>query len=333
MKLKLPKILETDTGSPRRVGFELEFAGLELQDAAKIIKDLFGGEVVENHRYEFEVRNTDLGAFRIELDARVLRKMAERDVFEKLGFNIEQESFKNSIESFLDKAAKIIVPIEIVMPPVKIESISSLEQLRKKLQAHKAEGTKVSLMHMFGMHINIETPALNVETILKYLRAFLLLYPWLLQKLEIDISRKLSPFVDPFPKEYVFKVLDIDYMPSEKEFIVDYVKYNPTRNRPLDLLPILAMLDETIVESRLEGEKNRPRPTFHYRLPNSKIDDVNWTFTEEWNYWAAVEELAQKPEMIEKLAQLYVMRREKTLVSFKKEWVETIVILLDLYEN
>lgn len=333
MTYRSPPVPYNENNKERRVGLELEFAGIGLERVADIITSIYGGEIRKNHRYYIEIRNTDLGDFRVELDARILQKMAQEDIFDTADIDIEERSFRKSIEDIIDKLAMSVVPVEIVMPPVPLSKFGRLEELRKKLWEEKAEGTKGSLVHAFGMHINIEAPELDVDTILKYLRAFLLLYPWLLEKLEIDISRKLFPFVDPFPKEFVLKVLDVGYAPSQKELISDYIKFNPTRNRPLDLLPILAMLDEVTVKRKLNGEKNTPRPTFHYRLPNSKIDDLSWTFAKEWNYWIAVEELAQKPEMIDKLAQLYVMRKEKTLVSFKKEWVESIVILLDLNEE
>lgn len=333
MAYRSPPVLYNESSEERRVGLELEFASIGLERVADIIHSLYGGEVQKNHRYYIEIRNTELGNFRVELDARILQKMAQEDIFETADIDIEEGSFRKSIEDIIDKLAMSVVPVEIVMPPVPFSKLLRLEELRKKLWEEKAEGTKGSFVHAFGMHINIEAPELNINTILKYLRAFLLLYPWLLEKLEIDITRKLTPFVDPFPKKFVLKILDVSYEPSQKEFIADYVKYNPTRNRPLDFLPILAMLDEATVKRKVKGEKNTPRPTFHYRLPNSKIDDPSWTFAKEWNYWVAVEELASEPEMIEKLAQLYIMRKEKTLVSFKKEWVESIVILLDLNED
>ena len=329
MTLQEPIISKNTNGKFRQVGLELEFSGLDLAEAAGLIKELYGGEVIEKHRYEYEVNETELGDFRVELDARILRKMADQDIFEKLGFNFEAETILKSVEDFLDKAAKTVVPLEVVMPPVAINEISELEALRKKLQQHKAEGTKASLMHIFGMHINIESPDLEVSTLLRYLRSILLVYPWLLQKLDIDISRKLSPFVDPYPQKYVHKVLDTDYDPSEEQFIDDYLDFNATRNRPVDFLPILAMLDEDKINSRLEDEKNTPRPTFHYRLPNSKIDDPEWSFTEEWNYWMMVEKLAEDESLLEKLSQLYRLRKEKSLVSFKKEWAEVITIFLE----
>jgi hypothetical protein len=36
----------------------------------------------------------------------------------------------------------------------------------------------------------------------------------------------------------------------------------------------------------------KPRPAFHYRLPNCMVDEADWTLAEEWNRWVVVERLA-----------------------------------------
>lgn len=332
MSIHIPPATVNNEGNPRKVGFELEFAGLELSRTAEIIQQAFGGKVIEENRYEFHIKETELGDFRVELDARILQKMASDNVFEKLGFKIDENKIRNSIEEVLDKMARSVVPTEVVMPPVEMDSIKKLEKLQVQFQKNKAEGTKTSLVHAFGMHMNIECPDTEAETLLRYLRSFLLVYPWLLEKLDIDITRRISPFVDPFPNAYVEKILNIDYQPDEQQLIHDYLEFNATRNRPLDMMPIFALLDGERIQAALEGEKNNPRPTFHYRLPNSKIDDPRWKFSDEWNYWCVVEELANNSEMILKLSRLYLLRKGKALVSFKKEWAQTLRILLDLDE-
>lgn len=332
MDVQYPNVLHNTGGEERRVGFELEYAGLELTTTAQIIRDLFGGVIEEKNRYEFLINGTELGDFRVELDARILQKIASEKLGDKLGIDLDAGKIQASIEDVLDKMAKSVVPIEVVMPPVAVSSINRLQELQQQLREHKAEGTRTSLVHAFGMHINIECPDLETHTLLRYIRAFLLLYPWLLEELEIDITRRISPFVDPFPSAYVEKVLQPDYRPSQKELIDDYLEFNATRNRPLDMMPIFALLDQQKVNEATGGEKNNPRPTFHYRLPNSRIDDPEWTFTDEWNYWCVVEKLAEDPEMIDKLSRLYLLRKRKSLVPFKKEWAETLRILLDLDE-
>lgn len=332
MPINIPPVNTDEDGNVRTVGFELEFAGLELSKTAEIIRQAYGGNIVEENKYEFQINGTELGDFRVELDARVLQKMAADDFFEKWGFNIDESKLSSSIEDALDKMAKSVVPTEIVMPPIELDAIERLEYLQKQLQENKAEGTKTSLIHAFGMHMNIKCPDLETDTLLRYLRSFLVVYPWLVEKLDIDITRRISPFVDPFPDKYVQLVLDENYQPDRESLVEDYLQYNPTRNRPLDMMPIFGLFNQDRIQEALEGEKNNPRPTFHYRLPNSKIDEPDWKFSDEWNDWCEVEKLADDTEMLHKLSKLYLARRKKTLVSFKKEWAETISILRGLDE-
>lgn len=319
-------------GNSRKVGFELEFAGISIMQTAQIVSSLFGGTIKQNNRYDVEIKDTELGNFRVELDARMLQKMARQDVFDTSVLNLEEGSIRKSVEEIIDKLAMSVVPIEIVMPPISLSEMYRLEELRRALQENKAEGTKTSLVHAFGMHINIEAPELDVKTLLRYLQAFIMVYPWLLRKLEIDFSRRISPFVDPFPEKYVRKVLASGYRPDTDQFIKDYLAFNPTRNRPLDMMPIFGILNNELVQQVIEGEKNRPRPTFHYRLPNSRIDDPGWRFEDELQYWMVVEQLAEDEEMLQKLRRLYLVRERDTLLSFHKEWAQTIGILLDLDE-
>ncbi len=332
MPYQLPPTKNSADGKLRQVGLELEFAGIEPQKAAEIIQSLYGGTIEEEHRYHIQILDTDLGDFRVELDARILQKMAGQNIFDKLGISLTEDSIRKSIEDVIDKMARSVVPLEIVMPPLPTNELSTLEELRKALQENKAEGTHASLVHAFGMHMNIESPDLDVETLHTYLQSFVILYPWLMEVLDIDISRRVSPFVDPFPDDYVRTILDSDYHPDEQQFVDDYIEHNPTRNRPIDMMPIFGMLKPELTEPVMEGEKNDPRPTFHYRLPNSRIDNPEWTFETEWNHWLAVEQLAEDQEMLGKLSQLYLVRKEQAVISFRKEWAQTVTILMDLDE-
>ncbi|WP_440999407.1 amidoligase family protein [Fodinibius sp. SL11] len=330
MSFLSPPITNNKEGNPRKVGLELEFAGIEPMKAAQIITSVFGGEIIEEHRYHINIINSRLGNFRVELDARILRKMAEENIFDRLGITLEEDSIRKSIEDVVDKMARSVVPLEIVMPPVAIQDLEQLEQLRQALQQNKAKGTYASMVHAFGMHLNIESPDLKISTLLNYLRAFVIVYPWLLVVLKIDMTRRISPFVDPFPEKYVKKILDPDYAPEADQFIEDYVEFNPTRNRPVDMMPIFGMLNKDLIAPVMEGEKNAPRPTFHYRLPNSRIDNPEWRFADEWNHWIVVERLAADNEMLDKLSRLYLLHRDQTVISFRKQWAKTLGILLDL---
>jgi hypothetical protein len=46
----------------------------------------------------------------------------------------------------------------------------------------------------------------------------------------------------------------------------------------------------------------KPRPTFHYRLPDCRIDEPGWRPSVDWNRWVAVERLAEDPERLGELA-------------------------------
>ena len=327
--VKRPDLKNSD-GRMRKIGLELEFSGIELDEAAEIVRSLYGGEIRKDNRYRYKICDTELGDFEVELDARILQKMAASDILKEWGLDIDEQKLKDSIGDVLDKLAKTVVPLEIVMPPVPCTQLEKLEKLRKKLQQEKAEGTQSSWMNAFGLHMNVEVPNLEPETLIRYLKSFFILYPWLLEEMNIDLSRRLSPFIDPFPSKYVELVLDPGYHPSAADLLEDYLTYNPTRNRPLDMMPILASIDRHRVDETLEGEKNRPRPAFHYRLPNSHIEDSQWSFQQEWIRWLHLERLASDGEMLRKLSRLYLLRKKQALVSFRKEWAQTVSIMLDL---
>ncbi len=329
MPYQQPPVVKNSDGESRKVGFELEFAGVELRETAGIIASLYGGEIKEVHRYHFEVKNTEFGTFRVELDAQILQKMARQN----MDVTFDEQGLRKSIEDVVDKLAKTVVPIEVVMPPVKVSELEKLEELRKKLQENKAKGTDTSFIHAFGMHINIEVPELAPVPVLQYLKAFIILYPWLLDVLEINISRKISPFVVPFPDKYSMMVLEPSYQPSFQKMIENYVEHNDTRNRPLDMMPVFGMINNKLIKKVIEGEKNDPRPAFHYRLPNSRINDAGWRFEKEWNRWLVVEKLVSDKEMLDRLSRLYLVRRKQKLLAFRKEWAQTINILLGLDEQ
>jgi hypothetical protein len=84
--------------------------------------------------------------------------------------------------------------------------------------------------------------------------------------------------------------------------IDDYLDASPSRNRELDMLPLFAHLDHDRVRARLPYEKISARPTFHYRLPDSRVDDPAWTIAADWNRWVEVERLACDPARLVRLA-------------------------------
>jgi hypothetical protein len=199
------------------------------------------------------------------------------------------------------------VPHEICTPPLPLSRLEEADRIRQGLAHRGAEGTGRSMRYAFGLHINPEVPRLDAPALLKVLRAFILLEHWLRRSLLIDRSRKATPYIDPFGVAYARVVLDNGYRPDMTALIDDYLLHNPTRNRGLDMLAVMAHIDERRVRQGVSGIKLlKPRPTFHYRLPNCSVDEPGWTVAAEWNAWVAVERLAEDAPRLAAMSERYL---------------------------
>ncbi len=304
----LPPLLKNGDGKLRRAGFEIEFSGLTPVQSAAVIVELFGGETRIESEYEYLIKNTSLGDFQIYLDSKYLLKR-------------QKKSGSEFWEEILAFVSEIFVPYEIVTPPVPFDRLEQIEKLREFLKREGALGTRASLFYAFGLHINIEAPSLKAKDILNILRAFLVLYEWIKEQEEIDLTRKLSWFIEPFDKEYILKTLNPEYSPNIEEFIADYIYFNPTRNRSLDLLPLLCHI-EPETRSMIAQEKIRPRPAFHYRLPNCRIDEEEWSVAAEFNNWTLIEELAFEEEYLIQVSKEYLEFLNSPLWFMTSLWIQ-----------
>lgn len=282
----------TSSGRERRVGVEIEFGGVDLQTAARLIQTLFGGVVRGEHRFSYRVCDTRLGDFDVDSDSSFLKKRKWQTSLDALG--VTSPTVGGAIEDVFASVSGEIVPNEIASPPLPFSRLPELEELRERLRLAGAVGTHSHVFTAFGLQFNPEMPDLRLETMLGYMRAFFMHYETLLASEDVPLARKILSFIDPFPDAYVDQVLDRAYNPSLNGFMRDYLEFNPTRNRPLDWLPLFAYLKKDLVfEYPVEKELIKPRPTLHYRLPSSLIDDPAWTLASEWNKWVEVENLAE----------------------------------------
>ncbi len=277
-----PPVLTSHSGEERRVGVELEFAGVEGDQAARIVSDLFGGDVKQTDQYRWHIKNTSLGEFEVELDVSMAHKAEDAP----------ESEIRDFFREIVGAVGHEIAPFEIVCPPVSLSGLPELESLIDALRKHGAEGTGDQLLHAFGLQLNPEVASLEPDYILCHLQAFLLLEPWLRVKIKVDATRRILPFTDPFPKDYIAYLLRQDNVSGTGKIMDDYIAFNPTRNRSLDMLPLFAFLDEKRVRNTLDDPRIKSRPTFHYRLPNSMISQKNWGIATEWNRWVEVERLA-----------------------------------------
>jgi hypothetical protein len=320
----LPEPVRNQRGEVRRVGVELEFGGVSLPEAAEAVRAAFGGELRQDHEHRFTVA-TALGEFEVTYDSTLLSDKRYAELLDRLPINVG-DGVKSAVEGVLKRIGNAILPLEVSSPPIPVTRLGELNRLEDALRARHAEGTRAGLFYAFALHFNPEAPDPHDPAgIARTLRAFLLLYEWLFRRADVDYLRRLLPFIDPFPSEYARLVIDPDYAPDLGRLVDDYVRYSPTRNRPLDQLPILAFNDRELMNRpELKGQKVTPRPTYHYRLPNSLIDDPSWSIAHEWGQWVLVERLANHPEMLRGLADAYLNWDGSLLDYLNDRWVRYV---------
>ncbi|HSI89687.1 MAG TPA: amidoligase family protein [Adhaeribacter sp.] len=325
---KDPAVVRNSRGEVRKVGFELEFAQVGIAETVQIIKELYGGEVQVENRFSQQVKGTRLGDFLVEIDLQMLTAKKYRHLFDLVGLDpntvkLGTETLEEIVEGVLENLMTRFFPYEVATPPVPVTEIEQLEPLRQALYEHHAEGTEAFPTNAFGTHINTEVPDTEPETILRYLQAFLLLYPWLLEAGDTDFMRQnLTSFINPFPEEYTDLVLDPAYHPELAKLVEDYHRHNPDRNRPLDLYPLLSALAPEQVSHFTYLGKVKPRLAFHYRLPNSRVSCSDWSLAQEWNNWVVIENLATDTARLQEMIKAYRLLKEDTLLGFEGKWIK-----------
>lgn len=271
----------------RRIGVELEFSNLSVMKAAEVTASLFGGVIQLRDRHHAEVTETALGSFTATLDTSITDKIAT-----------DGETLAHARAWFGDLAS-LVVPVEIACPPIPAQRLSEVERLVDALRRAGATGSNRSIFYAFGTHLNVEAPDADVDAVLRTLRAYVLLETWLRAQIDVNPARSAAGFEKSFPRGYQRLVLDGSYAPSEHEFIADYLHFSRSRNRGLDLLPILAHFDADAVREAAPREPVSPRPAYHYRLPNSEVDDPCWSVRREYRRWTMVERLAADEARLE----------------------------------
>lgn len=320
----MPPKTTNPEGKERSAGYEFEFTGVEMEDVAKMVKNLYGGSINRVSTYEFEVLETDFGTFSLELDAQLLRDKKYETYLNTIGIDIK--SFKNlsTIEDRLKKMASSVVPFEIITPPLPISKMGQLNRLLDGLRKWKAKGTGSSFFYAFGLHINPEIPDDSAESLLNHLQAYVLLDPWIRKDADINISRRLTPYINEYKEDYLNLILNSGYKPDLKGLIRDYFRFENSRNRPLDMLPVFMHLQPDFTHNLLDEELTKGRPTYHYRLPNCSIENPEWTLADEWNRWVLVEKLASDQKSLEQYSGAYFKMKKDTLLGFEQKWIKLI---------
>ncbi len=311
-----PPVWEDAQGQPRKAGFEFELGNLAVEEIAEGLQRYFGGTLEKRSPFEILLKDTRLGRVKILRDTQLLTSLQYREWLETIGVDFSPGAEGELLEREVDKLSRWLVPCEIVTDPLQFEQFPLLDELVRLLETHEAQGTQKALHYAFGLHINPAAPNLDSATLLAYLQAFVLVVEWIIQDAQTDLTRRfLTNYIDPFPQVYVRKILQAEYQPDVDTLVGDYLEYNATRNRPLDMLPIFCLLLPEKVSATINRNEQglvKGRPAFHYRLPDCRVGKHNWRIADEWNRWYIVEVLAHHQALRQELLTLWV-KEQKTL--------------------
>jgi hypothetical protein len=296
------------------VGFELEFSGISLEVASTAVAHVLNAQREQTSEAEHRVRRDRFGDFRVEIDWRYLKKKAAEQADAPAG---------GELMSAISQLATMLVPVEVVCPPIPIDELGILNELVAELRSAGATGTGESPLAAYGVHINAEAPDTDAGTLKRYLRAYSLLQWWLLREHDIDVTRRLSPYVDLYPEAYLREVHD-ENTRSVGALIDQYLEHNATRNRALDMLPLFSFVDEDRVRKAVADPLINARPAFHYRLPDCRIEQSDWSLEQSWKRWCVVEALAADEAGLDELAQRFNAAQRPLLGVDRGAWVKEI---------
>ncbi len=276
---------KTADGSPRRVGIEVECSGLTEDAVTRLIVETLGGSRRQVAEYEWRVEDTCLGGMDVLLDT-ALRDWAGGAV-KRAGLDL----------------GRAVIPVEYVSDPILPTEIRDLERLNAAMAEAGAFGTQDGIALGFGVHLNVALAGTTIPDILPTLQTFALVEDWLRADMAIDTARRVLPFVDPYSAELVDALAapEADAWTLE-QLIEAYLTHAPSRNRALDVLPILKHLDhDRVVAAVPEMARKAGRPAWHYRLPDCRIDDPDWSLSLEWGRWCAIERIAADRALLDRL--------------------------------
>ncbi|MGF9758727.1 amidoligase family protein [Microvirga sp. 0TCS3.31] len=273
----------TADGSVRRVGVEVEFLGPSVRAAAGALARDLGGFVEPEDPHAIKVRGTRIGDLSVELDLRHIHPARHPDLDVGLG---------RRGAAVLGALVSPVVPRELITAPIPAAQLGEVDKALASLRSVGARGRGVIFLNSLSLHFNIDPPSLDARTLTAFLKAFLVVSDDLRRQTARGSLRFALALPPDYPKSYKERVLAPDYWPSLPDFTADYLAANPTRQRALDLLPVLTYLNEAQVRQALPREKIGPRPVFHYRLPHAYLSDPDWSILPDWYGWLKVERLA-----------------------------------------
>lgn len=272
----------TASGEERRVGVEIEFSGLSEDEVATILQARFGGEISRDDPHSLQVDDSAVGTLKVELDTAIA---------------------KNQSGGLRDKALDLlrgVVPVEIVTEPLTRDAVVQFNAVIDDLRNAGAVGSRDGLLFGFGVHLNVEVVDAEAAMTLRTVRSFALLEAWLRAEGQIDTMRRILPFVKAWPAELIDGL--VRHKPQSMADLIDLCDpHIQSRNHSLDLLPLFKWAVPQLFEASYPDDTaTKARPAFHFRLPDSRINEEDWSLHASWAMWHQVEEVAAS-DMLEAL--------------------------------
>lgn len=302
----------TRAGSPRRVGVEVEFSGVTEETVARRLVECLGGTVSEDPaNHHWIVSDSAIGGFECYLDSRPLEKLDQ-----------------DNLGRHLRDLARSVVPVEIVSDPIKVSDIAQLDKALVDLRDAGATGTRAGILLGFGVHFNPEAVSTELRDVLPVLTAYALIEDHLRRLADIDMARRLLPWVDPYPRALV-DALAAETPPQSMAALIDtYLDHAPSRNHGLDMLCLFAEADRDRVARVMEMTQISARPTYHLRLPDCRIDEADWSLAKEWSRWVLVEKVAADDALMERLKAAWRKHRS-SFTTLRGDWAQRCAALLN----
>lgn len=290
-------------GAPRLTGVEIELGGLDEAACAAICARETGGRAVQVDEAIWRVEDGAIGTLKVYLDTalRDAEKSALRDAALALG--------------------REVIPVEIVTEPLDRDGLLRLDRLREALRRAGALGSGGGLLFGFGVHLNVEIAAETAAAVVPPLLAYALIEDWLRADNPIDPTRRVLPFTAPYPTRLVRRLIELGPDAALGPVIDAYAETGGSRNHGLDMLPVFAWLDHARIAPVLTPATSA-RPAFHFRLPDCRIDEPDWTLAREWRRWRTVERVAAAPAALRDLSEGW-MDAHRGVTLIRGPWAET----------
>ncbi|MEQ8896363.1 MAG: amidoligase family protein [Roseovarius sp.] len=275
---------ETAEGGPRLTGVEIELGGLDEARCADLCARHLGGVARQVDEAIWQVEDSRIGALKVYLDTalRHADKTALRDAALSLG--------------------REVIPVEIVTDPLDREGLIALDGLREALRQAGALGSGGGLFFGFGVHLNVQVASDRAEAVVPPLLAYALIEDWLRTANPIDQTRRVLPFAATYPRRLVRRLIALGRGARLGHVMDAYAQEAPSRNFGLDMLPVFAWIDAARMAPVLT-DATSARPTFHFRLPDCRIDEPGWSLDHEWRRWLTVERVAANGDVLAELSQ------------------------------